>query len=385
MLTKQNLLSRFEFRVTSRIIGLLVMKTPLFDTHRKLGARMAPFAGWQMPIQYEGILREHEYTRTHASLFDICHMGEFDIEGPTAASDLDKLLTQSVSTMKAGQCRYGYLLNEDGGVLDDLICYRRGPAHFWLVVNAGTKQSDAAWIKKHLSAQTEFTDISGAIAKLDIQGPASRAEMEAAFGTTLPDLAYFRFADINIMEVPCTLSRTGYTGEWGYELYMPFHAAAEFWQMLLERSRIKPAGLGARDTLRLEMGYPLYGQELTPARTPVAAGGKPFLALDTEFTGHKAVQADLENGTPERLVGLRLDGKQAARAGDWVLCDKKKAGVVTSGSLSPSLGVAVALAYVNSDLATSGRTLGLDVRGKSLTATVVDLPFYRGGTVGRKS
>ncbi len=359
-------------------------QTPLHDAHVALGARMAPFGGWDMPIQYAGILAEHAHTRTAASIFDICHMGEFDLRGTSAEADLERLLTQRIATIAPGQCRYGYLLRDDGGVLDDLTCYRRGPDHFWLVVNAATCAQDAEWIRSHLSKDTSFTDLSPRIAKLDVQGPASRAEMEKALGTRLPDLGYFRFADVSLAGVPCTLSRTGYTGEWGYEVYLPWGEARRMWDLFLAHPNIRPAGLGARDTLRLEVGYPLYGHELSLDRTPVAASRGQFMDVGKEFIGRAAVARDLENGAPRYLVGLRLDSKRAARAHDRVLREGKAVGEITSGSVAPSLGVAVAMAYVDRGLDRPGERVEVEVHGRPLPATVVELPFYRNGTARKK-
>lgn len=359
-------------------------QTPLHDAHVALGARMGPFGGWDMPIQYAGILAEHAHTRARTSVFDICHMGEFELRGPTAEADLERLLTQRVSTIGPGQCRYGYLLRDDGGVLDDLTCYRRGKDWFWLVVNAGTCEQDAAWIRPRLSPKTVFADLSPAIAKLDVQGPASRGDMEKALGAELPDLKYFWSAEVTLAGTPCLLSRTGYTGEWGYELYLPWNEAPRFWNLLLANPDIKPAGLGARDTLRLEVGYPLYGHELSLDRTPVAASHGQFIDITKDFVGQAAVVGDLERGVPRHLVGLRLDTKRAARAGDKVLAAGQEAGTVTSGSVAPSLGFAVAMAYVDCALARPGQALEIEVHGKPLPAVVVELPFFRGGTARRK-
>ncbi|MFH0909661.1 MAG: glycine cleavage system aminomethyltransferase GcvT [bacterium] len=362
------------------------MKTPLYDNHVALGARMAAFGGWDMPIQYEGILTEHERTRTRATIFDICHMGEFDLRGPTAETDLERLLTMNVASIRTGQCRYGYLLREDGSPLDDLTCYRRANDHFMLVVNAGTHEGDAAWITSQLSPGTTFTDISPTTGKLDIQGPTSRADMERAFGVHLPDLTYFGFTDIALLGSPCTLSRTGYTGEWGYELYMPRAETRRFWDMLLAKGDIKPGGLGCRDTLRLEVGYPLYGHELGPGRTPVAAARGAFLDTKKEFIGRAACVHDLEKGCPRYLAGLKLASRRAARAHDRVELDGKAVGEITSGSLAPSLGVAVALAYLDAPLCQAGQAVRIPVQGgKSLNATVVELPFYKNGTARRST
>ncbi len=358
--------------------------TPLHDEHMASGARIAPFADWEMPIQYDGILAEHQQTRTRTSLFDTCHMGEFEISGPTAECDLERLLTQNISTIKDHQCRYGFLLNENGGVLDDLTCYRLGPDRFYLVVNAGTRESDAQWIQSHLSPDTRFTDVSAETAKLDVQGPTSRQATEQALGVRLPDLKYFYCAEWALDGRPCLISRTGYTGEWGYELYFPASEAADIWNRLLAPGVIKPAGLGARDTLRLESGYSLYGHELGPDRTPVAATNGMFMDCTKDFIGRDAVMRDQEQGVPERLVGLRLDGKRAARARDTVWLDDAQVGVITSGSLAPSLGVAVALAYVRADLCEPGYSLMAETRGAQLPATIVDLPFYKEGTARKR-
>jgi aminomethyltransferase len=346
---------------------------------------MAPFAGWDMPIQYEGILAEHEHTRRCSSVFDTCHMGEFELSGPSAEADLERLLTMAVGTIKVGQCRYGFLLRDDGGVLDDLTCYRLAADRFLLVVNAGTLAGDAEWIRGHVSPGTRFTDLSPATGKLDVQGPASREEMEKALGTALPDLGYFRFTEIALLGEPCLLSRTGYTGEWGYEIYFPSAAAGKFWEALTTRSSTRPAGLGARDTLRLEVGYPLYGHELSLVRSPVAATGGAFVDTAKDFIGKAAVLRDLEKGVARRLAGLELAGKRAARAGDKVLFEGREAGDVTSGSLAPSLGKAVALAYLDAPLCRTGQQVEVGVRGARLPARVVELPFYRDGTARRVS
>ena len=361
------------------------MKTPLFETHAKLGARIAPFGGWDMPIQYEGIMAEHEQTRKRAAIFDICHMGEFELRGPTAERDLENLLTQNIGAIKLGQARYGYLLRDDGGVMDDLTCYRLGAESFYLVVNAGTREGDAKWIRSHLSPQTEFRDVSDATAKLDIQGPASREEIEKVIGKKLPDLNYFFATEFEMLGTKTLLSRTGYTGEWGYEIYFPWNDAIRFWDAFTAGGAIKPAGLGARDTLRLEVAYPLYGHELGTDKSPVAASRGMFMDLKKDFIGKAACVRDVEKGCPRYLAGLRLETKRAARAGDKVLCGSKQAGEITSGSLAPSIGIAVALAYLDTERCPPGTKLEIAVAGgKTLPATVVELPFYKDGTARKK-
>lgn len=361
------------------------MKTPLYAEHGALGARMVPFAGWEMPLVYRGIIPEHLYTRRHASVFDIFHMGEFELRGPTAEADLERLLTLSVAGIKPGAATYGYLLAEDGGVRDDLICFRWSADRFWLVVNAGTAADDAVWIRAHLSPGTVFTDLSPDLAKLDIQGPRAREQMEQALGTKLPGLAYFHFQAVTLLGAPCTLSRTGYTGEFGYELFLPAGEVVRFWRRLLEQSAILPAGLGARDTLRVEMGYPLYGHELGRDRSPAGAAQGRFIHLAKEFIGKAAVQRDLAGGPTRVLAGLRLEGRMAARPHDRVLQDETVVGEVTSGLFAPSLNRAVALAYLDRALSRPGQVLSVAVRDKRLPATVVPLPFYAEGSARKKT
>jgi len=353
--------------------------TPLHGEHIALGARMAEFGGWDMPIQYEGILAEHEHTRTKTGLFDICHMGEFELTGPTAVADLERLLTMKVSTLTIGQCRYGFMLNGQGGVIDDLTCYRLGEERYMLVVNAATLEGDAAWIRQHLSSGTAFTDLSDGMAKLDIQGPTSRAEMEKVFGKKLPELGYFKAEFFKALETEMLVSRTGYTGDWGYEIYFPAKEAVRIWRALLANENIKPVGLGARDTLRLEMGYSLYGHELSLDRTPAATSRGGFIRKEGGFIGEAAVRRDLAN-PQEFLVALEFDSKRAARSHDKVFSGGAEIGQVTSGSVSPSLGKAVALAFVKADAAALGNILDVEIRGKCFPAKVVELPFYKKGT-----
>jgi aminomethyltransferase len=354
-------------------------KTPLHRQHLLLGARMGAFGGWDMPIQYAGILAEHEQTRTKASVFDICHMGEFELSGESVLQDLEKLLTCKIHTLGIGQVRYGFLLDDDGGTIDDLTCYRLDTDRFMLVVNAGTAEKDAEWIKSRVSATTTFVDISSSTAKLDVQGPKSRKMLKDVFGCMLPELGYFRFKEFEALDGSCILSRTGYTGEWGYEIYLPNDAVTSLWNRIVEHPLCEPGGLGARDTLRLEMGYPLYGHELSSGRTPVATCRGLFISMDKEFVGKENVAADLDD--PEvLLVGLRFASKRAAREHDKIYYEDIEIGEVTSGSLAPSLGVAVAMAFVEPEFADYGRTLDVEIRGKRFPAEVVDLPFYKEGT-----
>ena len=340
---------------------------------------MAEFGGWDMPIQYEGILAEHEHTRTKAGLFDICHMGEFELAGATAAADLERLLTMNVHTLKTGQCRYGFMLNGQGGVIDDLTCYRLGEEKFMLVVNASTCAGDAEWIQKNLLPQTEFIDRSNELAKLDLQGPQARAAFESVIKQKLPDIGYFHFIHYECLGIEMLISRTGYTGEFGYELYFPVADAVRIWRALLDCELIKPIGLGARDTLRLEMGYSLYGHELFSEKTPAATSRGAFIRKTGGYTGEEFVKRELE-APAEFLVALEFDSRRAARAGDAVFFNNQKCGNVTSGSVSPSLGKAVALAFVAASASAAGTILDVEIRGKTFPATVTTLPFYKKGT-----
>lgn len=360
------------------------MRTVLYEEHVRLGARMTLFAGWEMPLLYEGIVREHMRTREACSVFDTCHMGVFKLSGPAAAADLDRLLTQPIASMTAGRCSYGYMLAENGGVIDDLTCFRLADAEFLLVVNAGTREKDAAWIRNRISGSTAFEDRSGATAKLDIQGPLAGQAMEACFGTRPPELKFFEFREVRLGGADCLLSRSGYTGEFGYELFLPAGFAAETWRNLLASKTAFPAGLGARDTLRFEMGYPLYGHELSLEFSPAGAARGKFIDLNKNFIGKDAVAAELRLGTADRLVGLRFPGRMAARAGDPVFAKQTSVGRVTSGMFAPSLETAAALAYVPPEFACPGAGLSAVSRGKTIPAEVSALPLYTGGTCRRK-
>lgn len=351
--------------------------TPLTSSHEALGAKMAPFAGCHMPIQYEGILAEHHHTRTKASIFDICHMGELRISGPTATAELSAALSHNIATLKAGRCRYGFLLNEAGGVIDDCILYRLDEEAYMLVVNGARLEADKAALIPRLP-QANFEDISSTTAKIDLQGPASLEVLETLLNQAVRQIPYFGFQDLTWQGQPLLVSRTGYTGELGYELYCPDAFAKYLWDSLLAIEPVKPAGLGARDTLRLEMGLPLYGQDLDEAHTPAEAGYGMLLTSETDYVG-KGPDKDIR----EKLVGLTLEGRRSARHGDTVLLDGQEVGVVTSGSFCPTVNRAVALAYIKADFADVA-AYSLRTARATLAATRVLLPFYTEGTARKK-
>jgi aminomethyltransferase len=356
------------------------LKTPLFDEHGARGARMAPFGGWDMPIQYTSIIDEHVHTRTAVAVFDTCHMGEFRVRGAAAAQALDRLITCPIASLAVGRCRYGFLLEESGGVLDDLITYRISDDEFMIVVNAGTMPGDFAWFAEHMPTTVTLDNESFETGKLDLQGPLAADVLQPLTAGDLRTLKYFGFMKTTVCGVPALVSRTGYTGEYGFEIYVPIEQTRMLWRALLDDARVKPAGLGARDTLRLEIGLPLYGHELGLTRTPAGAGMGFAIDLTKDFIGKAAVQADMQAGPREQLVGLQLTGRQSARAEQAVMVNDTRVGVVTSGSFAPSVGTAVALAYVAKEHMQVGTQMQIDTGRARLDGRVVTLPFYAGGT-----
>ncbi|GHU95238.1 glycine cleavage system T protein [Deltaproteobacteria bacterium] len=356
------------------------LRTPLAAWHETHGAKMAPFAGWLMPIQYEGILIEHEHTRRHAGLFDICHMGEFRIERPGADEALACAVSHNLDTLAPGRCRYGFLLNKEGGVLDDCIVYRFGPDFFMLVVNAACAAGDYAVLRERLPQSVALTDISAGTAKIDLQGPESALVLEGALGENFRDLPYFAFRKTDFHGARLLVSRTGYTGEIGFELYLSPDNVEALWTVLLRDSRVKPAGLGARDTLRLEAGLPLYGHELDERHSPAEANMGRMLTSKADYVGRAGAMT-----IRERLVPLCLEGRRAARNSDAVtLPDGAPVGRVTSGSFAPSLGCAIAFAWVNAAHAGNEHFVIRAARTE-LDARRATLPFYTEGTARRQS
>jgi aminomethyltransferase len=357
-------------------------KTVLYDTHIELGAKMAPFGGYIMPIQYTGIVKEHEATRTKAALFDTCHMGEFIVQGPDSIADLEPLVTCPLRSLEDGQCRYGMLCNETGGVIDDLLVYRIASDKFMLVVNAGTQDRDFEWVSRHLSDGTQIENISAQTAKIDLQGPEAPKMMNAIIDGDISDLRYFRFKTTAYKGQSVIVSRTGYTGEVGFEIYCPLELAELFWREAMTLGA-GCAGLGARDTLRLEIGMPLYGHELNETRNAAEAGFDRSIDCTKNFIGSRVVCDSAQRR--EALVGIVLKSRRAAREGDAILAlDGSQIGTVTSGSISPSLGNAIALGYVPSEYAELGTAILLQTSRKALEGTIQPLPIYSGGTARKK-
>ena len=361
---------------------LNLKKTCLYDLHEKLGARMSPFGGWLMPVQYAGIIREHETCRNGAALFDTDHMGEFHVRGGTALADIENLVSCDVASMTEGQCRYGLMCNPEGGVVDDLLVYRLGESEFMLVVNAGTKDHDLAWMRQHISSGTQIEDISAKIAKIDLQGPLSPKIIRPLLETTVVGLKFYRFMRNRYQGSDVIVSRTGYTGEMGFEIYLDAGLAGSFWNDCMGLGAV-PAGLGARDTLRLEMGMPLYGHELDAKRNAGESGFDRSISRAKTFVGSSTVTD--ESQRKFRLCGIMIPGRRAARHGDEILdADGNKAGVVTSGSFAPSVGCAIALGYVTLACATPGTRLKVKSPRYELDGEVVETPFYKESTGRRK-
>jgi aminomethyltransferase len=356
-------------------------KTPLYDLHLALGGRMVPFAGFLLPVQYEtGVIAEHKAVREASGLFDVSHMGELRISGKDALKNINMLLTNDFSDLDIGRVRYSPMCNASGGIVDDLIVYKFAQDDYLLVVNAANKDKDAAWVRSHLQGDAKMDDHSDSLAQLALQGPKSREILSRVADAEMFPTKYYSFAqDIPVAGVSCLLSRTGYTGELGYELYCAPRQAAELAEALLHAGRglgLIPCGLGARDTLRLEAGMPLYGHEMSDEITPLEAGLANFVRMDKEEFIGKAALA--EKGEPGIIrVGLRILDRGIARENSDVFADGIKIGQTTSGTLAPYINKAVAMALIGRDFSAPGTPVVIDVRGRKLPAEVVPLPFYQ--------
>lgn len=356
-------------------------KTPLYSLHLALKGRMVPFAGYLLPVQYEtGVIAEHKAVREACGLFDVSHMGELRIFGKDALQNINLLLTNDFTDLEAGRVRYSPMCNASGGIVDDLIVYKYADDDYLLVVNAANKDKDAAWIRSHLQGEAQMEDLSDQYAQLALQGPRAREILaKLADEEAFPGKYYSFVPRLPVAGLPCLVSRTGYTGEFGYELYCDPDQAVKLAEALLDAGRplgLIPCGLGARDTLRLEAGMPLYGHEMNDEITPVEAGLAFFVRMDKEdFIGKTAL---LEKGEPDMVrTGLMLLDRGIAREHSDVLVNDEKIGQTTSGTLAPYLNRAVAMARMHRRCAAPGTRVMIDVRGRKLAAEVVPLPFYQ--------
>ena len=362
----------------------MLKRTPFHEFHVNAGARMVDFAGWEMPILYRGIVEEHEHTRKSGSLFDVSHMGRLSFSGPQALALLDRVLTRKISDQRVGQSRYSLVCNESGGILDDVIV-SRDQKNWLLVCNASNRERVVRHfndVRRAGDFDVDVVDQTTATAMVALQGPKVIEKLSAVLPVDLASLKRYHFASDSLMLIKFTVFRSGYTGEDGVELILPAKAASMAMKLLggkMDRpeASIKPAGLGARDTLRLEAGMPLYGHELTENTDPISAGLAWAVDLSKDFIGAPALRQVAEAGPKRKLVGLELDGNRIARQGAPVVKDGKPIGEVTSGTLSPTLGKSIAMAYIDAAHATEGTALEVDLKGTLNAAKVVKLPFYK--------
>ena len=353
-------------------------RTPLRDVHAAAGAKMVPFGGWDMPVQYAGIIEEHRCVRSAVGLFDISHMGEFEVRGSGALAAVQALTTNDASTLAVGQVQYSLLCYPEGGIVDDLTLYRLGDQHYMLTVNASNIDKDWAWIRDH-SKGAEWANISAVTGLLAVQGPRAEGLVQRLSDGDVTRVLYYHFAPAAVAGVPCQVSRTGYTGEDGFELYAPAAKLETLWHALMDagkRDGIQPIGLGARDTLRLEMKFALYGNDIDQTTNPLEAGlGWVVKPAKGEFIGRTAIEAMRAAGVPRKLVGFEMAERAVARQGYRLLKGGAEVGVVTSGSFSPSLERCIGLGYVRADLAAVGTEIDVAIRGQSHRARVAKTPF----------
>jgi aminomethyltransferase len=350
-------------------------RTPLYERHVAASAKLVPFAGWEMPVQYEGVRAEHLAVRSTCGVFDVSHMGEVETSGPEAEAVLERLLSNDVSKLEVGGAQYSVLCREDGGILDDLFTYRLADERYLTVTNAANHERDFAWFEEHAGGfDAQVADAIGDYAMLAVQGPAARSIVtELAEGELPPRM---HTARLSVAGAEMLVCGTGYTGEDGVELLLPAERAAEVWDALLGAGA-KPAGLAARDTLRMEVCFHLYGNDMDEHRNPIEAGLGWCCKEATGFIGSDAVAAARERGTEQTLVPFVLTGPGIPRQGNTVGCGGARVGVVTSGTLSPSLEVGIGMAYVARELAEPGTEVEIDVRGKLRAARIESKPLYR--------
>jgi aminomethyltransferase len=358
-------------------------RTVLFDFHQNLGARMTVFGGFEMPVSYSGIIEEHLAVRNSAGIFDLSHMGEFEISGPHALATLERAFTNSAARLKQGQAQYTIMCAEDGGTIDDLIVYRLGAERYMLCVNASNIDVDREWLLQLNGGRAKFEDLSDATSLIAMQGPAAVAILAMIADFPIASVARFGVAGGQVAGITCLAARTGYTGEDGFELFVENGGARELFEAILDAgapANVKPIGLGARDTLRLEAGLPLYGHELDRQTSPLEAGLGTFVKLGRPFVGSDALEAQRATGLKKTLVGIQTDdGKIVARQGYRIFRNGLDAGVVTSGTFAPSLQRPIAMAYLAGDVKRPavGESVEVEVRGRRSPATIVPRPFYR--------
>ena len=355
-------------------------KTVLYEEHVKLGAKMVPFGGFIMPVQYSDIIGEHKCVRTQVGLFDVSHMGEVTLKGPDALANLNHLLTNDFTNMPEGRVRYSPMCNENGGVVDDLLVYKKGEGDYLIVVNASNKDKDYEWMKAHVFGDVELVDISDSVAQIAVQGPeAKKLMLKLTAEENLPEKYYWFIDNCDVDGICCLISQTGYTGEFGYELYCAAEKGPELWNKLLaagEEFGVKPCGLGARDTLRLEAAMPLYGHEMDDEVTPLETGlGFAVKMGKEDFIGKAAL---VEKGEPKiGRIGIKVTGRGIVREHMDVVAEGRVIGHTTSGTVLPYVGGAHAMALLEKDYAVPGKPVTVLVRGREVACETEALPFYK--------
>ena len=376
-----------------------LLRTPLYDLAKAQNARFTSFSGWEMPVQFSGLKLEHQAVRSEAGMFDISHMGKFIFQGDRLIDAWQKLVPSDLNRLQPGQALYTVLLNDEGGIIDDIIFYyqgkeadkheamQRGLGGFpherlhqeaIVIVNAGTTDKDREWILSHLDSSVEMEDVSKQRALIALQGPKAAKILQQLVSQDITTMTAFTHQTVTINDSPAFIARTGYTGEDGFEIMLEPEAAKQLWQALLEAG-VTPCGLGSRDTLRLEAAMSLYGQEIDDTITPLEAGlgWVVHLGDKNDFIGRSVLEKQKKEGIKRRLVGLEMSGRYIARHGYRVMYEGKAVGEVTSGTLAPTVSKAIALAYVPKSLSKAGQALEVEIRGKTYPATVVKKPFYR--------
>ncbi|MEA5592888.1 glycine cleavage system aminomethyltransferase GcvT [Rivularia sp. UHCC 0363] len=361
----------------------MIARSPLFSAIQGCNARFTSFGGWEMPLQFSGITAEHEAVRSNAGMFDISHMGKFTLQAKNLVSQLQRLVPSDLSRLQANQAQYSVLLNPQGGIIDDIIFYYQGEYNTvqkgFIIVNAATTVKDKAWLLEHLDPiQVEFQDLSTEKVLLAVQGPKATEILQKFVDQDLTSIKAFGHLEAIVLGKPAFLARTGYTGEDGFEVMVEPNVGVELWQSLIEAG-VVPCGLGARDTLRLEAAMALYGQDIDDTTTPLEAGLGWLVHLDSkgDFIGREVLEQQKANGVQRKLVGLQMQGRNIARHGYSVLSAGEKVGEITSGTLSPTLGYPIALAYLPAEIATVGNQLEIEIRNKTYPAIIVKRPFYR--------
>lgn len=360
-------------------------KTPLYESHKELGAKIIDFAGWLMPLQYTGAIEEHNNVRTNCGLFDTSHMGEILVTGVGALDAVQSVITNDITKITPGRCQYNIICNDDGFALDDVIVYKYSDEKFFFCVNAGNKDKIYNWLKDKIAGIVTVEDKSNDYAMIALQGPTSIEVLEQVTSADVRAMKPFRFIETKVCDKDVIIATTGYTGEIGFEIFSPSQSAPLIWNTLLEKGKpqgIAPAGLVSRDTLRLEMGYPLYGNELNESTTPIEAGLQKYVSFSKgDFIGKKVLENQAKNGTKKLLRGFILDDRGIARSHYEVHGDGENIGEVTSGSFSPSLKKSVGLAFLKNDFASTetkpdGSKIEIEIRKSKVSATITKAPFY---------